>query len=251
MEILLLILFFVYGLLFGSFFNVVGLRLPKNIPFIKGRSFCPKCKKQLLWFELIPVFSYIMQLGKCRNCKKNIPIIYPLIEFMTGLLFALSFATFKFHPELITALLLISMLMIIFVSDITYMIIPNKVLLFFLPIFIVIRLIYPLDPWWSSFLGAGIMFIIIAAIIMISNRGMGGGDLKLFSLLGFILGIKQVLLIFLLSCLLGALIGLLLMALGKISKKEPMPFGPYIVVATIFTYFQGDFFINWYLDFFI
>ena len=251
MDTFFLILFFLIGLIFGSFFNVVGLRLPKNKSFSKGRSHCTNCHKQLVWYELIPVISYVFQHGRCRGCSGKISLIYPLIEVVTGLLFALSFYVFKFDIEFITALLLISILMIIFVTDLTYMIIPNKVMLFFLPFFIIIRIIQPLHPWWSSLLGAGIAFLLIAMIILISKGGMGGGDLKLFTLLGFILGIKQVMLIFLLSCLIGALLGVLLMALGKLKRKEPMPFGPFIVIATLFTYFLGDFVINWYLDFFV
>src|SRR5690625_2443437 len=240
MDILFLSIFFMIGLIFGSFFNVIGLRLAKNKSFAKGRSHCPDCQKKLLWYELIPIISYLKQHGKCRNCQKKISFIYPFIELLTGILFALSFAVVDFDPELITAVLLISMLMIIFVSDITYMVIPNKVLLFFLPFFIILRVINPLDPWWSPVAGVLIALVLISLIILISKGGMGGGDLKLFSLLGIVLGMKKVLLTFLISCMLGALIGVMLMFLGKIKQKEPMPFGPYIVFATIIAYFQGD-----------
>ncbi len=250
MESVILLLFFIYGLIFGSFFNVVGLRVPKQQSIAKGRSFCPHCQHQLSWYELIPLFSYIWQRGKCRHCQGKIAPIYPIIELLTGILFTYNYYLFGFHLELLTSLLLISMLMIIFVADLTYMIIPNKVLIFFLPLFIIVRILHPLDPWWSSLLGAGVIFLLLVIIILISKGGMGGGDLKLFALLGFVLGIKQVLFAFLMSCLLGAIIGVFLMALGKTKRKQPMAFGPYIVIATLFTYYFGDGVIDWYLSIF-
>src|SRR5690625_3649547 len=120
-------IFFTVGIIFGSFFNVVGLRLPKQIPFHSGRSYCPSCKKQLYWYELIPVVSYMLQRGKCNGCKTTISPLYPIIEISTGILFAFSYTTFGFHVDFVIALLLISMLIIIFVTDIAYMLIPNKV----------------------------------------------------------------------------------------------------------------------------
>lgn len=132
MILLLLILLFLLGVLFGSFYNVAGLRLPIKQSFskINDRSYCPNCRKQLAWYELIPVISYLLQSGKCRGCNSKISLIYPMGEIMTGLLFALSFIRFGMHAELIMAILLVSMLMIIFVADLSYMLIPNKILLF-------------------------------------------------------------------------------------------------------------------------
>src|SRR5690625_4016308 len=86
MEIFWISMFFLFGIIFGSFFNVVGLRVPKKLPFHNDRSFCPSCKQQLSWYELIPILSYLMQRGKCRNCQAEISPIYPIIEICTGLL---------------------------------------------------------------------------------------------------------------------------------------------------------------------
>src|SRR5690625_3587767 len=194
-----LILFFILGIIFGSFFNVVGLRLPKNIPFAKDRSRCPDCGHSLTLFENIPLLSFLVQAGKCRKCKRKISALYPAIELTTGLLFALSFHLLGWQPELFLALLLISMLMIILVSDLKYMIIPNKVLLFFLPLFIIFRILEPPEVWWSSIAGAMTGFLSLALIIIISRGGMGAGDMKLFGLLGIILGVEKILLAFFLS----------------------------------------------------
>lgn len=131
MEIYWLFVFFLFGTTFGSFYNVVGLRVPKNIPFVNDHSHCPNCDHRLRWHELIPVASFIWQKGRCRNCDTRISPLYPSMELLTGLLFAYSYFIFGFQLELITAILFISLLVIISVSDIAYMLIPNKFLIFF------------------------------------------------------------------------------------------------------------------------
>ncbi|MEI3614925.1 prepilin peptidase [Pseudogracilibacillus sp. SO30301A] len=248
MDIFWIIMLFLFGIIFGSFFNVVGLRLPEKLPFHNDRSFCPVCKQQLKWYELIPIFSYIIQRGKCRNCSAKISSIYPIIEMLTGLLFAFSYAQIGFQLELITALLFISMLMIIFVSDISYMLIPNKVLLFFLPFFILIRIISPLIPWYDAIIGPVAGFGLIALIIIVSQGGMGAGDMKLFGVIGMVLGWKKVLLAFFIAAFLGAIIGGILMIVNKVKKKQPIPFGPYIVVGALVSYFYGEQILTFYLS---
>lgn len=251
MEVFFIIFFFLFGVTFGSFYNVVGIRSPKNETFTNDRSYCPNCKKTLSWYELVPVLSYVIQGGKCRGCKEKISVIYPLIEAMTGILFAYSYYIFGFQWELAVALLLASMLMIILVSDLTYMIIQNKVLLFFLPFFIVMRVVEPLDPWWSPIVGGIGAFLLLALIIIISRGGMGAGDMKLFGVLGIVLGFKHVFLTFFLSCLIGAVVGILLMAFKIIKRKQAIPFGPYIVLSALLSYFYGDAMLNWYFGFFL
>src|SRR5699024_376396 len=184
-------------------------------------------------YELIPVLSFILQQGKCRNCKKKISFMYPAIELLTGILFMYSYLHIGMEWELITALLLMSMFMIILVTDMSYMLIPNKVLLFFLPLFIIMRMIRPLDPWWDALIGAALGFGLLAVVILLSKGGMGGGDLKLFAVLGLILGPWELLLSFFLSCLFGALIGMGLLLSKTIKRGQPIAFGPYIVAGTI------------------
>ena len=248
MDVFFLVSFFIFGAVFGSFYNVVGLRGPKQETFVNDRSYCPNCKKTLTWYELIPILSFLIQGGRCRKCKEKISIIYPSIELATGLLFAFSFWKIGFDWELVTALLFLSMLMIILVSDLKYMIIQNKVLLFFLPFLIIMRVVVPLDPWWSPIAGAIGAFVLIALIIIVSRGGMGAGDMKLFFVLGIVLGFKKVLLAFFLSALIGAVVGLVLMALRLVKRRQAIPFGPYIVIASIITYFYGDGMIDWYLQ---
>lgn len=246
MYFFLLIYFAVLGLCFGSFFNVVGLRVPEKISIVRPRSACPGCNHQLTLFELIPVFSFLFQKGKCRNCKISISPIYPLFEILTGLLFSFSFYYFFFTKELIVALTLISLLIIITVSDIKYMIIPDKVLLFFSPVLLIERVFIQLDPWWDPILGTVVGFGLLLLIAIVSKGGMGGGDIKLFAVLGLVLGLKLMLLAFFLSTLFGAVFGLIGILLARVERGKPMPFGPYIALGTIVSYFYGETLINWY-----
>lgn len=246
-----MIFFFLLGISFGSFYNVVGLRSPKNETYVNNRSYCPNCKKALSWYELIPIVSFFIQRGKCRACEQEISVIYPFVELLTGMLFAFSYLVLGYNWELLIALLLVSMLMIILVSDLTYMIIQNKILLFFLPLFIILRIVVPLDPWWSPIVGSAGAFLLLAILIILSRGGMGAGDMKLFGVLGIVLGLNKVLLAFFLSCLIGAIVGILLMVLKIVKRKQPIPFGPYIALAALISYFYGDIMTEWYLNFFI
>lgn len=218
--------------------------------FDSERSYCPSCSRQLRFIELIPVLSYVIQRGKCRNCGGRISPIYPFIESVTGLLFASAFLQIGFTPELITALLLISMLMIIWVTDIFYMIIPDIVLLFFLPFFLIMRVLSPLEPWYDPLIGAFAGWIVLAGIILMSNGGMGGGDMKLFAVLGLVLGWKATLLTLFLASILGAVIGGFILLVRKADRKQPIPFGPYIIVAAFISYFYNEKLISLYVSLF-
>lgn len=244
--ILIITYFFIVGLIFGSFFNVVGLRIPENISIIKPRSSCPKCNHILSPLELIPVFSFLLQRGKCKKCHTKISVIYPIFELFTGILFAFSFCYFGFTLEIIVSLTLVSLLMIIVISDYKYMIIPDKVLMFFGLFFILERIFIPLQPWWSPLLGAVVGFGLLLFIAIISKGGMGGGDIKLFAVLGMVLGWKLVLFSFFMSTLFGAVFGLIGMLFKKIERGKPIPFGPYIALGTFVSYFYGEILIGWY-----
>lgn len=240
------IIIFFYGMTLGSFYNVVGLRTPLNKSIIKPRSHCSKCEHILTPIELIPVLSYVLLKGKCRHCQVSISSLYPTMEVITGILFMVGPLIMGWTYELIIAWTLISLCTIIIVSDLTYMIIPDKVLIVFAVIFVIERFVFPLDPWWDSMLGAVTGFILLLLITLISKGGMGGGDIKLFAVLGLLLGIKVVLLAFFLSTFLGALIGMIGILFGKLEKKKPIPFGPFICVGTLLAYFFGEQIIKWY-----
>ncbi|WP_433751281.1 prepilin peptidase [Falsibacillus pallidus] len=226
----------------------MGLRVPKKESISVPRSHCTVCKRTLGPLELIPVLSYIILRGKCRNCGVKISFIYPLIELATGILFLLSYLRFGWSLETIGAFLLVSLVVIIFVSDIHYMIIPDKVLLVFLPLFILIRIFDPLTPWWDSLVGAVVGFGLLLLIAVISRGAMGGGDIKLFFVLGVFLGLKATLLTFGLASLTGAIYGIAMMAAGKYGKRQAVPFGPFIGLGAILSCFYSTDIIDWYIN---
>lgn len=246
---MLITLLFLYGLLLGSFFNVVGLRIPLKNSIISPRSACPTCGHQLRPYELIPVISYILQKGKCRGCQSRISPIYPVFELLTGILFATAPLFIGWSGELVVALTLISMFMIIIVSDINYMLIPDKILIWFAGIFLLERIFWPLTPWWDSLLGAGTGFLLLLIIALVSKGGMGGGDIKLYALLGLVLGFKLVLLSFFISTLFGAVIGSLALVFKIVKRKQPIPFGPFIAAGTLTAYYWGSDLFELYLQF--
>lgn len=246
MTITITILFFIYGIVFGSFFNVVGLRIPKKESIVSPPSHCTTCNRKLGLIDLIPVFSYIFLKGKCRKCGSKISPIYPFMEFVTGVLFALSFYMLGFSAELVFAILLMSLLVIITVSDIAYMVIPDKVLLPFAVVLAGLRVFIPLEPWWDSFLGAGVGFGVLFLIAVVSKGGMGGGDIKLFFVIGLVLGIMNTLVTLFLAAFIGSIAGIMLLKKTGKGRKTPIPFGPSIAAAAVIAYFWGADFVSWY-----
>ncbi|MFD1927294.1 prepilin peptidase [Sporosarcina siberiensis] len=251
MEYMYILMFFLYGIVFGSFFNVVGLRVPKKESIVSPPSHCTVCSRNLGVLDLVPVFSYVFLRGKCRKCKTEISFIYPSMEFLTGVLFAFSYYMLGFSMELIVALLFISLLIIITVSDIAYMLIPDKVLLPFAVVLLGLRLLVPLSPWWDSLLGAVIGFGVLYLIAVVSKGGMGGGDIKLFFVIGLVLGTLNTLLTLFLAALIGSIIGLIILKRSGKGRKTPVPFGPSIAIAAVIAYFWGADFVAWYGNLFI
>lgn len=250
MEYVYIIFAFLFGTVFGSFFNVVGLRVPKKESIVHPPSHCTNCNRQLTALDLIPIFSYLFLRGKCRGCGVRISPIYLLTELCTGFLFAFSYYKIGFQWELGVALFFISLLSIIVVSDIAYMIIPDKVLLFFLPFLLLFRVLSPLTPWWDSLLGAVVSFSLLFLIAIVSKGGMGGGDIKLYFLIGLVLGTVNSLLSLFFASVIGMIAGIIVLKVKGKGRKTPVPFGPSIAVACVIVYFYGDQFINWYWNLF-
>lgn len=250
MEIVYSIFIALFGLILGSFYNVVGLRIPKGESIVNPPSHCTACNRRLTAFELIPVLSYVIQGGKCKGCGAKVSPIYCVTEIATAVLFVISYLKFGFTAELAVALLFMSLLLIIVVSDLAYMLIPNKILLFFLPLLIIARIFSPLDPWWDSLLGAVIGFGILLLIAVISKGGMGGGDIKLFFLIGLVLGTVYTLLTLFLASLIGMVVGIIVLKVRGQGRKTPIPFGPSIALGAVIAYFYGADLIDWYWQLF-
>ncbi|KXH87317.1 A24 family peptidase [Sporosarcina sp. HYO08] len=250
MGIVISVFFFIYGIALGSFYNVVGLRVPKKESIVSPPSHCTICERRLGALDLVPVFSFLFLGGKCRGCGTRISLIYPFMELLTGVLFVLSYWMLGFSMELIIALLFISLLVIITVSDIAYMLIPDKVLLPFGVVLLILRLFIPLAPWWDSLLGAAAGFLILLLIAVVSKGGMGGGDIKLFFVIGLVLGTVHTLLTLFLAALIGSIVGLIFLKRTGQGRKTPIPFGPSIATAAVIVYFWGSEIVGWYTNLF-
>ena len=170
------------------FYNVVGYRLPNNLSIVYPDSFCPKCKHKLKWYELIPIFSFLIQGGKCRNCKCKISWFYPTIEFLTGLLFMLSYIKYGFTPECLISMLIASFFVIVIVSDMNYLIIPDEVTFFFSLVMIIIKFaFFGVKSGINSILYGLLLFAIMYLVMLLGNKVLkkeclGGGDIKIMFL---------------------------------------------------------------------
>ncbi len=233
--------FFILGLVMGSFYCVLGIRIPEKRDFLFSRSRCDSCNHELKLYEMIPVISYIVQEGKCRYCKEKIPSILPLVELATGLLYAVSFISFGFSLDFLLALFIISLFMIVLVSDLTYLIIPDSILLFFTLSFLGIQYFrVGLEETLIHLLIGAFLFVLMYLIMCLGNKmfkkeSLGGGDIKLLFLFGLILDP----LLGTISIFLGSLIALPISIILYLNYKENIiPFGPFLLLSFLLLYFS-------------
>ncbi|MEK0316902.1 prepilin peptidase [Cohnella sp. 56] len=251
MTILIYIYLFALGAVLGSFYNVVALRVPAGESIVSPPSRCPRCGTRLAGRDLVPIASWLLSRGRCRHCGAPVSPLYPLGEAATGLLFVWAYARFGWSAETIVALLLVSLCVIVTVSDLATMLIPNKVLLFFAPLLAAACLLLPSDiSWWSHLLGAVAGGGILLLIVIVSRGGMGLGDVKLFALLGFVVGLPNTIVALIAACLAGTLVGGALLALGVVRRKQPIPFGPFLVLGACLAFGYGGHLISFYLSLF-
>ena len=231
----MIVIFFIMGLIFGSFYNVVAYRLSNNISLINPvRSMCPNCKKELGILELIPIFSYVFLKGKCSICKEKISLFYPFIELLTGINFALSYYLSSFSIDLLIMLILFSYFSIVIYSDFKYMIIPDEVTIvtvILTLILIIIKGLYlNILVGFISFLSTYLFAKVISVIL--KKDAMGGGDIKLMFFVGLLLNYNA-LLAFFISSFLAFPAAFYVTVKNKNSK---IAFGPFILLATIIIY---------------
>ena len=235
MTIYYAIIFFILGITLGSFYNVVAYRLPRGESIVFPSSHCPNCNHKLTPLELIPIFSFLFQKGKCKNCKVKISWFYTIFEFFTGVLFALSYLVYGLSFDLLIVLLFLSMLDIIIISDYQTFIIPDEVLVFFsicigICLFIkggisllVIRIFH------------GVLSFIIMLLIkllgdfLFKKESMGGGDIKLLFVFGLMLETPMALV----SIFIGSLVGLPLSYFLMDKNEHILPFGPLLSIGAI------------------
>lgn len=247
---------FIFGLAIGSFLNVLIDRLPQGRS-IMGRSHCDFCHKKLRWYDLIPVFSFIILAGRCRNCKKRLSFFYPAIELLTAVIFTIIFLSSE-PSYLIVYLVIASSLIVIFFADLKYQIIPDSMqILFFLsslalhivphlfrdPIAVNEILHYVQDDIISGFL---VMLPILILFLITRGRGMGFGDVKYAFTMGFLLGIKGGLIAIYIAFILGAVVGIFLLATKKKKLRSKIAFGPFLVLGTVAVLRWDNVFVEWF-----
>lgn len=242
LEVLIGTIVFIFGLVFGSFYNVVGYRLPNNMSLIYPNSHCPKCNHKLKFYELIPVLSYIFLGGKCMKCKEKISIKYPIFELLTGILFLLSYIVFGLNIKFFIAITFISVLIVITISDIESYIIPDEVLitgvvLIIIELIIKMRLenlnvleglIYPVLNGVASFT---LLYLFkLFGDKVFKKESLGGGDIKLLFVIGLTLGFDMSIV----TVFLASFIALPLSIISLIKNDNNIiPFGPYLSLASV------------------
>lgn len=242
MNILYLIIFFILGSVMGSFYTVVGTRLPNGENFLNSRSYCDKCHHKLSLLDMVPMLSFILLRGRCRYCKGKIDSLSTYMEFFTGILFALAYFKFGFSYNLIIALGIISMLSIISVSDLSYYIIPDEVLIFFGFFFICIKILQVgvIDASWCVLSGIA-LFAVMYGIMLLGNflfkkETLGGGDIKMMLVFGLVIHPLLGLIVIFLGSILALPVSLFLLYKRH---ERLVPFGPFLLIALTFIFFTG------------
>jgi leader peptidase (prepilin peptidase) / N-methyltransferase len=245
---------FLLGLIVGSFCNVCIHRIPQGESIVIPGSRCSKCRTSIKAYDNIPLLSFLALKGQCRSCGYRISWQYPVVELLTGLLFALTIFQFglTWHTGILWAFL--AALVIVTFIDLEHQIVPDVITLpgvavgLTWSVFAALLLSgghgtppsfsppAPLDALLGTLVGGGILYL----VAVLSRGGMGGGDIKLTAMVGAFLGWRAALLTIFLGTLSGSVIALLLLASGKKSRKDPMPFGPFLVLGAILALFWGD-----------
>lgn len=240
MNTIWLIILFLLGTEWGSFFTLLGDRIPKKEKFFGGKSYCDHCHHQLYLFDKIPILSFLFLQGRCRYCHEKISPLSTYMEFFTGVLFALALYIFGFSIDFLIALGVISMLIIIACTDIQYYIIPDGLLLFFSIYFFICQLLkLGLRGAVIQLMSGLFLFVLMYSIMALGNlmfkrESIGGGDIKMMFVIGIVLHpLLGIVSIFIASFL---ALPISLTAL-KIKKESIIPFGPFLLVAFMFIYF--------------
>ena len=239
-EIFSSIMVFIIGLVFGSFYNVVGYRVPNSMSIIFPSSHCPNCEHKLKFYELIPVISYILLRGKCKKCKKRISIFYPFFELLTGIMFLLSYLVFGFSIKFFISITFISILIIISISDFKYYIIPDEILITG-TILIIIELIINgvvnnlsivsgvLLPALNGLAASSLLYLFkIMGDHVFKQESLGGGDIKLLFFIGLALGFDMSIVTIFMAAFIAIPFSIIVLIKNN---NNIIPFGPYLSLA--------------------
>ena len=251
----ILVLATILGLAIGSFLNVVIYRLPLGQSLLTPPSTCPSCRTGLRAIDNVPVLSWLALGGKCHHCKAPISAQYPLVEFVTGVLFLLITWVTPMGPLLAARLILVVILITLFGIDLHHQILPNTITLPGIVIGFLFSLAGPpgwIDSLLGILLGAGILYGIAAAYYAVRREeGLGMGDVKMLAMIGAFLGWKAVLVTLILSSFSGALVGIGLIAFARGGMRLALPFGTFLSLGALAAMLVGEPLVTWYSGFFV
>jgi leader peptidase (prepilin peptidase)/N-methyltransferase len=242
------------GLAVGSFLNVCIYRLPRRESLAFPASHCTACGRSLRWYENVPVLAYVILRGRCRTCGARISPVYPLIELAAGALAVLWYGQFGLSILFASRLLFAFALLVLFVIDLQQRILPNVITLPGVLVGLAFSLFGP-PGWLDSLIGVlvgGLGLFLIAELYyrIRGEEGMGMGDVKMLAMIGAFLGWKLMLLTLVLSSLVGALVGVGMLALRKGDLKYALPFGTFLALGALVASLIGDPIVNWYSSFY-
>lgn len=241
----------VMGLIVGSFLNVCIHRLPRDESVVAPPSRCPACGALIRWFDNIPLLSFLFLGGRCRACRGRIAWRYPLVEALTGSLFLLTVSRFGIAARTIFVLIFICGLIVATFIDLDHEIIPHAITLPGIPLGLVGSLITrdpsPRDAAAGALIGAGLVYLVaVYAEVAFKKESMGGGDVNLLAMIGAFLGWRQALLSFFSAVVTGACVSVALIATRVLSRKDRIPFGPFLSLGAIVALFWGHVVVDWY-----
>lgn len=238
------------GLIIGSFLNVCIYRIPRKEEIVYTPSHCFSCGRKINWYDLFPVISYIILKGRCRHCNQKVSIQYPIIELSNGAAYMGILTVNGYNIETALLCILFSMLLVIAMIDYKYQIIPNGLVIAILVV-AGIHLAYNYTNWLEYLIGFFAVSLLLLVVGILTNGKMGGGDIKLMAAVGLFLGWKLIILALFIGSIIGSIIGISLMVLKVIKRKQPIPFGPFLSLGIIISALFGEEIIAWYLQFFI
>lgn len=238
----------IFGAVVGSFLNVCASRLPKGKSLWAPGSACPACQSPIRWYNNIPVLSFLLLRGRCRDCRANIAWRYPIVEAGTASLFALAYLRIGWEPSLLLALVLLSALIVVTAIDLEHQLIPDRITLPGIVAGFVGSVLLSRGLWLNSLLGILLGGGAFLLVIVLSGGGMGGGDMKLGAMLGAFLGWKLLLIGLFLAALLGGAVALALLVTGRKGRKDPLPFGPFLAFGAAVSLLWGEGIARWYLS---
>lgn len=244
MNILANVFIAVFGAVVGSFLNVCIYRIPEGKSLVLPPSSCPACGHPVRPYDNIPVLSYLILRGRCRDCGQKISPRYIAVELITAVMAVFLFRQFGLSLHFLFAFLFTAVLIVITFIDLEHGIIPDRITLPGIPLAVIVSVtvmgVSFLDSILGMLLGGGLFYLIAVAYELIAKReGMGGGDIKLLAMLGAFFGWQSLVFILLVSSLLGSIVGIGIMVMKKEGMKYAVPFGPFLSVAAVAYLFWG------------